>query len=290
MTILNTELISKILEIVRSSPKRVYSRADLVGLYFQITSEWYLPKKITQKGFVDALIEELFQKIRLTSPYKNPPIRYSLEKFSLYELALSFQKDSYLSHGTAAFLHGLTEQNSSTIYVNKEQSFKSRSNSLTQGALNMAFSRKQRQSKYVIRHGQSRITMLNGKNTGRLGVQKIQGKQQEDLELTGIERTLIDITVRPSYAGGVNHVLQCYVNARNKIEPQKLIRTLQELEYIYPYHQAVGFYMQKAGFDQTLCAKLKLQGLKYDFFLAHGIKKQLYNPDWKIYYPAGFSA
>src|SRR5882672_4945604 len=47
-----------------------------------------------------------------------------------------------------------------------------------------------------------RIVLLSGKHTGRLGVTKTLGPQGEQLELTDLERTLIDIAVRPTYAGG----------------------------------------------------------------------------------------
>ena len=41
-------------------------------------------------------------------------------------------------------------------------------------------------------------------------------------EATDIERTLIDIIVRPMYAGGVARVLQCYIAAKSLLSPQKL--------------------------------------------------------------------
>ena len=147
-----------------------------------------------------------------------------MEEFSVYELACSIQKDAYLSHGTAAFLHGLTKQQPKTIYVNREQSIKPRlsSGDLTQEALNGTFSRKQRQSRYVLRYGRASITLLSGKNTSRFGVQKIQGQPGKELQATDIERTLIEITVRPAYAGGVEQVLQCYITARSLILPKKI--------------------------------------------------------------------
>ena len=46
--------------------------------------------------------------------------------------------------------------------------------------------------------------------TNALGVIEIQGSEDETLKVTGIERTLIDIAVRPVYAGGVFEVLKAY--------------------------------------------------------------------------------
>ncbi len=173
-------LLSEVRKRIESSPKRVYSRADLLGIYYGIRSDWLPPKKITPAKFLDCIIKQIpFPEIVFASSYQKPPKRYSWGKFSLYELALSIRKDAYLSHGTATFLHGLTDREPDTIYVNKEQSFKSPSGSLTQQALSTAFSRKQRRSRYVLRHGKARITLLSGKSTGRLGVQKMQVNQRE---------------------------------------------------------------------------------------------------------------
>ena len=109
-------------------------------------------------------------------------------------------------------------------------------------------------------------------------------------EATDIERTLIDIIVRPVYAGGVAHVLQCYIAAKSLLSPQKLFMALRKIDYVYPYHQAVGFYMQRAGFDPGILADLRKDGLRYDFYLAHGMKRRAYDPEWRIFFPKGLSS
>ena len=48
--------------------------------------------------------------------------------------------------------------------------------------------------------------MLNGMFTDRLGLEKIRFAKGELLDVTALERTLIDVTVRPNYAGGAKAV------------------------------------------------------------------------------------
>jgi hypothetical protein len=84
------------------------------------------------------------------------------------------------------------------IYVNKEQSPKDSSGDLTQAGIDRAFSTKQRTSGFQLHHGRTTITLLNGKHSGRLGVVTMQGPNGEPLEVTDLERTLIDIVVRPN--------------------------------------------------------------------------------------------
>lgn len=51
------------------------------------------------------------------------------------------------------------------------------------------------------------VLLLSGKSTGDLGVESRQGANREELRMTGLERTLSDIAVRPTYAYGIYQVL-----------------------------------------------------------------------------------
>jgi predicted transcriptional regulator of viral defense system len=277
------ELLSKKLT---SSPKRLFSPTDLAEIFTQIRTEWGLPRSLTLNKFRDLALEtKTLQKAHLTSTYPLRTSRFHAGQFTPYELGLSLRPDSYLSHGTAAFLHGLRDNPPEFVYVNQEQSAKEQHGSLSQTALNRAFSRKQRQCHFIVGHNGTKIMLLSGKDTGRLGVQKLTGTQGETLELTSLERTLIDMTVRPGYAGGATNVLCDYGRAIQKISVDRLVEMMQELDYLYPYQQAIGFYLQRAGIDFKSLSSFRKLELKYDFFLAHGMKKTKFDPQWRIHYP-----
>jgi predicted transcriptional regulator of viral defense system len=269
-----------------SSAKKLFSPADLAEIFTQIRTEWGLPRSLTLNKFRDLALEtKSLQEVHLTSSYPLHTIRFHTGEFTPYELALSLRPYSYLSHGTAAFLHGLTDNQPEFVYVNQEQSAKEQSGSLTQAGLNRAFSGKQRQSHFIVTHNKTRIMLLSGKDTGRLGVEEMAGTQGETLELTNLERTLIDMTVRPGYAGGAENVMYSYSRAIKKISVDRLAEIIQELDYVYPFHQAIGFYLQRAGIDLKSLSRLRKLEMNYDFFLAHGMKKTKFDPQWRIHYP-----
>ena len=292
MTSLDANTIKIVDSIMETLPKRILSKQDMAHLFSQTSSELsHRGKKIqglSNNKFIEMLLkQEVFKAVPLKSPYSNVPVRYSYGDISLYELALSINRLSYLCHGTAAFLHGLTKKEPPTIYINREQTPKARSETqLSQEGLDMAFSRPQRRSQFVLRYRQSKITLLSGKHSNRLGVQQIQGEGKMQLDITGLERTLIDITVRPGYAGGVSNVLECFRAAREKLDSKELTRILRALDYVYPYHQALGYYLQKAGFQADSWTELRSQGLHYDFYLEHGMKKKKYDSYWRIFCPS----
>ncbi len=108
------------------------------------------------------------------------------------------------------------------------------------------------------------------------------------LRVTDLERTLIDATVRPFYAGGVNEVLKAYSLAADRISVNRLSALLRRFEYVYPYHQAVGFYLEKSNAYRPEQIDL-LRGFprEFDFYLTYQIGEREYSKEWKLFYPKG---
>ena len=232
---------------------------------------------------------DLVRRITLESRDYPDFVRYVLPAASPFEIALSLRPHSYLSHASAVLLHGLTDLLPRRIYVNREQSQKPESESeITQQALAKAFERPQRESRYILSGPDYEVVLLNGKHTGRLEVGSVAGPQGEVLEVTKLERTLIDITVRPLYAGGVFQVLEAFRAAKPRISVGVLLATLKKLEYRYPYHQAIGFYMERAGYGEPLLRRVEQLGKHFDFYLAHNLPRPApYSPRWCLFFPEG---
>jgi hypothetical protein len=132
------------------------------------------------------------------------------------------------------------------------------------------------------------VTIINGKNTAALGVEEIRGSSEERLRATNLERTLIDIVVRPTYSGGIFNVLEAYRAAKDRLSTNRLVATLKKLDYVYPYHQAIGFLMERAGYDDRRYALLSQLGFKFEFYLVHGMKDPEYSTKWHLFFPKGF--
>ncbi|MBI4465026.1 MAG: hypothetical protein HY647_10005 [Acidobacteria bacterium] len=105
------------------------------------------------------------------------------------------------------------------------------------------------------------------------------------MDCTDVERTLIDIVVRPAYSGGLSAVCAAYKQAVHRIDVEYMFALLKNMEYAYPYHQSIGFLLQRAGLpeDRNPFSKKRAE---FDFFLDYGINKPAYDKKWRVYYPA----
>lgn len=213
---------------------------------------------------------------RIAIPYLNP---------NPYHFAVSIRGNAYLSHSSAVHLLGLTQQQPKVVYVNREQGEKKESEEpLLQDSIDKAFSRPQRRSKYIYKIDGVQIVLISGKATGNVGV---INEKVTNLPITCIERTLIDITVRPRYAGGVFQGSQAYKEAIANINFSYLLNLLTSINYRYPYHQAIGFYLERANADKEILKKLKDIGIKFNFYLDYAMANPQFDESWRVFYPLG---
>jgi len=260
-----------VLDVVRralkSLPRHVFSPADLISFIkeqFHQLGANLGPAEVIKHLLKSSDLAEITLK---SSDY--PSIsRYVVGSPSPFEIGESLRKGAYLSHGSAVFLLGLSEQIPKTVYVNKEQSPKpAPTTSLTQERITRAFQGSPRRSNYVLRFGDYQYALLSGKNTKDFGVEPLVGPDGVTHRVTSLERTLTDIAVRPAYAGGVFQVLEAYRASAARLSVTRMVAVLERLDYVYPYHQVIGFYLEKAGLPSEQTAPLRNMDLRWDFYL-----------------------
>jgi len=271
-------------EFFDRATQKVFTLEELDYIFQEHISQWSLPvstvedfeKQLVQSDILQANKFEFEERIK-------SQIRFWTSKADIYDVAISLIPRAHLSHITALFLHGITEKPPKSIYITSEQSKKenrTQTSQLKQEDINNAFSKPHRQTNTKCTYRGKEIIALNGMFTNNIGVITMSAKP-----VTSLERTLIDITVRPSYGGGVAEVLKAFINAKNTVDIDVLINLLDSINYTYPYYQSIGFYLEKAGYSNQQISKLKKRQKYVDFYLDYAVKDPIYSMDWRLFYP-----
>jgi hypothetical protein len=276
-------------------PRKVLLLSDISRILTEQRGFWRLTQRMTTPAFIKFLSSS-GKLSTIAFPFK-PPYKkrtvYVWGRVPIHEAMLRIKPDVYFSHYTAMQIHGLTEQTPKTTYINDEQRLESwLAGRLSQASIDAAFRRPVRVTSQVAETNDFRVVVISGKNTGKLGVIDVDEVDTEQrfgrVRVTNVERTLIDITVRPVYSGGVGEVQKAFELAREHVSANRLAAMLKKLAYIYPYHQAVGFYLERAGYKGSTLDLFRTIPRELDFYLVHEMKEKEYVKSWRLYIPKGF--
>lgn len=277
-----------ILKFFRRVRKKVFKRTEINSLISQKRDDWNLSNSMSARGFIDFLIEHGgIHEFQMQFPHRKE-VRFAWGKISEYQLIQSLRPDGYFTHSTALKLHGLITQLPKITYLNFEQpKNKTSGGQLIQERIDFAFQCACRISKNVAELEGKKVCLLNGMFTGQLGVIFVPDDAGDNIRVTDVERTLIDCTVRPVYANSVRSVMGAFRLAAKMISVSKLAETLSTLDYVYPFHQAIGFYLEHAGvYSEDQIALFDRIEKRFDFYLTHEMKKPKYSKRWRLYYPS----
>ncbi len=278
----------------------VFKEHELEKILAESRVTWRLPQTLYLDFFVDYLLKtKLLRKLVFTRQSGTSAESYSDElkvyvkpNASHFDIALALRQGSFLSHLSAAYVHGLTEILPRTIYANKEQSAKAtneRPQTLDQKSIDDAFSKPARRSGLAYTNDDFVLVLLSGKNSGNLEVFDASAPDGNSYPTTSLERTLIDCAVRPSQAGGIHEVRSMYEAARERLSVRRLRKVLDDLHFIYPYRQSVGFLLERSGYVESSVRAFKQPPFANDFYLEYAIPKEHrdYSSDWRLYHPKG---
>ena len=288
-------------DIIKAFSERppVLSESMISSLLQENRAFWRLTRTLGTRPFIDFLLKHTpLRKLSIPLP-RRPVSGYVWGDVPLMEGLQGLIPRSYFSHYTALRLHGLTEQVPKTLYLTQEK-LRPRSREsaapllpMDQAAIDTAFLQPPRLSSNVAELPDEglRVMLLEGADHGNFGVIEhalnLGGTRLQHLRYTNLERTLIDCAVRPFYAGGVAEVLKAFRQAREQLSVNALNATYRKLGLAYPYHQAIGFYLEQAGYPQNRVALFRRHPIERDFYLTHQMGRTTYVAGWRLYVPEG---
>ena len=282
-----------------SQGRNVLRTADIARILNENRQYWRLAKSTSVHDFISFMVDKTdLRRVHYPFPQREV-LGYTWGRVSLLETLLHLVDRSYYSHYTALRIHGLTEQVPKTIYLNQEKPPSSvvchdEDAVFEQATIDQAFKKPPRATNNVIELPleQCRVVMLQSAYHEGLGI--VEGTFNDGSErglpirYTDLERTMIDVVTRPFYAGGVTEVAKAFENAKGKLAVNKMSAMLNKMGFGYPYHQAIGYYLERAGYKASLVDIFRRQPMVRDFYLTHGLNKTTYCCEWRLHVPEGF--
>jgi hypothetical protein len=275
-------------------PHNVLKVKEIRAILAEQRGFWRLAQNTTGEHFL-SFLEKHAKFKRYDFPFPQRAERcYAWGDVPFLTILLGLKKDLYFSHYTAMRMHGLTEQLPKSIYLTDERKvvYRGDREPLNQSAIDTAFGNPARTSNNWVEYDNKKIYLLNGADSNYLGVGVQQATDESgkgvEVRATNVERTLIDAVVRPAYVGGVFEVVKAFALARDRLSVNKLIAMLKKLDFVYPYHQAIGYYLERAGCRSSQLDLVRRLPLEYDFYLDHDMGETRYEPSWRLFVPKGF--
>lgn len=273
---------------------RVLRLKDFGQILSQERAGWRLAVNTTSPHFIAFLKKLDLKEYELKFPHRSETL-YVWKGVPTMEMLLHVKNKSYYSHYTAMRMHGLTEQIPTSIYITHERSNPYQEiehEEIDQALIDAAFAQPARVTQNFAIFGDRRIVLINSAFTAQLGVEQRTTTFGTDgpavVRVTNLERTLIEAAAKPWYSGGVAEVAKAFAAAKEEVSVNRLCATLTKLNYAYPYHQAIGYYMERADYRASQIDLVRSFPVNRNFYLDHTIPEPRYVKGWRLYVPAGF--
>lgn len=279
--------ITIIQDILRESEYPVLSRTEFESFLSQINRIWGL-RSLKRNEIREFLIKEkllIQENIKFDVAYSSNIYYLPETNIDIFDIAAVRSRSSYFSFYSALYIHNLTLQIPKQIYLTLERpSLEKNNNSLSQENIDRVYSKSPRVTTNKRIYKNFSINFINAQHQNNIGVIPFRNHYK----ISDLERTLIDISVRPFYSGGITQVLEAFENAKNRLDTDKLYDYYSKMNYTYPYHQVIGFYLEKAGYGEKNYQKFLQHDQKnFKFYLTYNILHKEFSDKWNLYYPKG---
>ena len=197
-------------------------------------------------------------------------------------------------HLTSVFFHGLTQQVPQKVFIRRRDIAPrktDRPNHLSDLQIRSQFTKPPRNTGKRLPLPNGECVLISGfKNdqTGVITVPALYRAFPEDSRITNLERCLIDAVVAPHYNGGLTALPHMFKEAAEHVDLHNLIDHYRELDFLYPYHQSVGFFLDHSGQKNAAAQWRKTFPPTNRFFVDKNAKTNwVFDANWQVHYPKG---
>jgi len=278
------DLFSKNIQTILSlaKKKKFYTSQELRKLLILLKEKRLVAQSLPFYTFFNRLVEYGLLQESLFIGDKSITRYYFDKEADIFQKALAFQKGSFLSMSSALNFQGLSSCCNEFIYISREQPPKQYGNKisvLSQAAIDSAFRKPYRRTKSFGKVEGKYIVLLSPKYSKHFSVISYNG-----VSVSSVNRALVEMVVNVQYFKSSGQIIQTFKPLMDQMDPDEVCSVLEHFDYIYPYYQSLGFYLEKIGFSrkELTCFASKISS--FDFYTEKNLNEYRYDTFWRMYY------
>ena len=257
------------------------SQEQLKEILEQLKDKSLVSSSLSYNSFLLKLIDKgLIQKsITIRGHIKT---RYTCSQdFNIYDFCNSLEKNSFFSMSTALNIQGLSDFREEYIFVSKERSTKIEQGNvtLTQENIDNAFSKKPRRTNAYDKIDNHVVVLLEANKTDTFEVIEYNGYR-----VSSVNRAFVEMISNVQYLQSSEAIIEVFMKIKEKLNLDTIYNIIDKFDFIYPYFQLAGFYLEKIGFPKVELEKFYTKRSELNFYTQKNKNQYGFDGYWKIYY------
>jgi hypothetical protein len=182
---------------------------------------------------------------------------------------------------TSLNIQGLSNYRNNFVFISKERKERNNfaSRILTQDAIDKAFASSPRRTKaHDVINGYN-VVSLESNNTGSIGIIDYNG-----YKVSSINRALVEIISNIHYFVSPDNVISEFKAIKDKLNINEIFKIIEKFDFIYPYYQLAGYYLEKIGFTKNELIKFYSKKSELIFYTIKNKEEYKLDTYWNIKY------
>ncbi len=208
--------------------------------------------------------------------------RYTFNQdFNIYNFCNSLEKNSFFSMSTALNILKVSYFRDEYIFISKERTKRIRHSNtiLTQENIDNAFSKRPRRTAAYDKIDNRIVILLESNNTNSFGIIKYDG-----YNISSINRAFVEMITNIHYFQSSKNVIKVFTNIKNRLDVDEIYTIIEKFDFIYPYFQLAGFYLEQIGYSQNELSKFHAKKSELNFYTEKNKDYYMLNKYWNIFY------
>ena len=257
------------------------SQEQLKEILQQLKDKSLVSSSLSFNSFLLKLIDEgLTQKsVTIRGHVKT---RYTFNQdFNIYNFCNSLEKNSFFSMSTALNLQGLSDFRKDYIFVSKERTTRMKQENITlnQENIDNAFSKKPRRTNAYDKIDNKVVVFLEANNSDSFGIIEYDGYR-----VSSVNRAFVEMITNIHYFQSSQNLIQVFKHTKNSIDIDKIYIIIEKFDFIYPYFQLAGFYLEKIGFFKEELTKFYQKKSDLNFYTEKNKNNYEFDKYWRVYF------